>query len=275
MGVVNGLNFLEDQIREGRTQVIPIYGEGEVDATQKKHVNLLRLQPENPDPRKESVLLAAGGAYASVCTIAEALPTARHFVEAGHQVFLLTYRVGESEAAIHALEDMARAVRYLQENQRVLSVDIYKLVVGGFSAGANLVSNWGSSRIGYKAFGLPKPKALLPIYTYIDLKAEARKATGGVLVAYMFGPNYEAYIDRYNVVDHIDAEYPPCYIVCGKDDTTVPCSNSEKMKQKLDEYGVHAVLEEREHAQHGFGDGTGTEAEGWPERAMALIGSLQ
>lgn len=30
-----------------------------------------------------------------------------------------------------------------------------------------------------------------------------------------------------------------------------------------------------DHAAHGFGDGTGTELEGWPERALAFLEGLQ
>ena len=54
----------------------------------------------------------------------------------------------------------------------------------------------------------------------------------------------------------------------------VPPVNSEMMKARLDAAGVPAVLEEGEHAFHGFGDGLDTDVEGWPERALAFTESL-
>lgn len=166
-GIVNGLNFLVERIRAGKTKLIALYPASEIaeNEQQKAMVNLYRIMPDQLSVEKESIVIAAGGAYTSVCSIAEAIPTARHFVEAGHQVFVLTYRVAELEAAIHALDDIARAEAYLVAHQEELAVDPKKLVFCGFSAGANLISNWGSPVIGYKAYGLPKPKAMFPIYT--------------------------------------------------------------------------------------------------------------
>ena len=274
-GIVKGLNFLAEAIAAKRTELYFIYDESEITDGQQKDVNLYRLLPERLDPDKDTIILAAGGAYGSVCTMVEALPTARHFVEAGYQVFLFTYRVGVKGAALLALDDMARAVKYLCDNADRLSVDPDRLVIGGYSAGANLISNWGAPNVGYKKYGMPKPKALFPIYTFIDLKTESKRDENGGLLAPMFGENFADHLADFNIVDHIDADYPPCYIVCGRDDNTVPCANSEMMKERLDAAGVSAVLDEGEHAAHGFGDGTGTDVEGWPERAIAFIQTIQ
>ena len=44
----------------------------------------------------------------------------------------------------------------------------------------------------------------------------------------MLGEDYtQEALEKYNVAQHIGESYPPCYIVCGKDDTTVSCKNSE------------------------------------------------
>lgn len=47
--------------------------------------------------------------------------------------------------------------------------------------------------------------------------------------------------------------------------------NSVEMKECLDRAGVPAKLIVAEHAPHGFGDGEGTDAAGWPECAMAFL----
>lgn len=210
-----------------------------------------------------------------MCTLVEALPTARHMVAAGYKVFLLAYRVGIPQAALHALDDFASAVGWLGEHAANLDINPTRYAVGGFSAGANLISNWGCPELGWRHFGLPKPICLFPIYTFIDLKAESDRDEHGGLLGTMFGEEWPKYLDRFHVVEQIDGDYPPCYIVCGKDDAVVSCRNSEMMKERLDAAGVPAVLDEAEHAQHGFGDGTGTGAEGWPLRALEFLSGLR
>lgn len=273
-GIVAGLNFLSEKIQSAKTSIHFLYQKDVLDDPQKKDVNLLQILPDRLDPSKETIVLAAGGGYNSVCTMVEALPTARHFSSLGHQVFLLTYRVKEEKAVERSISDLARAIEYLVQHQQELGINPNQMVIGGFSAGANLISNWGMYHIGYGAHGLPKPKALLPIYALVDLKSEDSLIKKADLLVTMFGKNYLSELDKYNVAEHIDEKYPPCYIVCGKNDKTVPCRNSELIKEKLDNIGIPAVLEVGENAPHGFGDGTGTDVEGWPMRAAAFFAQL-
>ena len=272
-GIAAGLNFLLKKVEQKKADLFFIYDDEACEAdARKKDVNLLRLLPDVQNEQKTSIILCAGGAYESVCTAVEALPTARHFSEAGFPVWLFTYRVGFPGAAVSALDDLAAAIAYLTKDP-ALGFDPADYVIGGFSAGANLISNWGTGNNGWKRYGLPKPRLMLPIYTFIDLK-QRTSGGDGAFELMMFGPDHHESIDVWNVAEHIDHDYPPCYIVCGKDDAVVPALNSEEMKALLDEANVSAVLDEGEHAPHGFGDGTGTDAEGWPERAAAFLESL-
>ena len=63
-------------------------------------------------------------------------------------------------------------------------------------------------------------------------------------------------------------------MLSGKDDQVVGFHDSELLKKLLDQSGVPAVLDAADHAPHGFGDGTGTALEGWPERAIAFLEKL-
>ncbi len=273
--ICEGVNFLIEEISGNRAHQLFIYSEKEKsDDPQMGDVNLIHLLTENPDVRKPFIILAAGGAYNTVCTLVEPLPTAVHFVQAGYSVFLLTYRVATAMAAPKALEDLSAAVAYVRKHAQELGVSADRYAVGGFSAGANLISNYGVPSLGYQAHGLPKPLMLMPIYPFVDLKAETVVNGFGDIFQLMFGDNNGAYVEKYNVIGQIDADYPPCYLVCGKDDTTVPPEQSEKMKTALDKAGVPAVLEQGAHAPHGFGDGTGTDVKGWPERAIAFLEQL-
>ncbi len=268
-GVVAGLNFLAQAAEENRVSQYFLYPDAE---DQRKNVNLIRVIPETVDPSLPYIVFCAGGAYMSVCTMVEALPSARHFVQAGYQAFFLTYRTMEPGAAVMALDDLEAAFTFIIAHAAELSIaDPGRYAISGFSAGGNLIANWGTARLGWKSRQLPKPLAMFPIYplTYIDEK-EAWNEGGHLLKAMLGG----APVEDYQMLDFIDADYPPCYIVCGKDDATVPPYNSEKLEQLLKESGVPVVLEEGVHAQHGFGDGTGTDVEGWPIRAMEFLKKL-
>ncbi len=275
-GITAGLNGFLCAAAEDRVKLHFIYPEAEcADDPNKKDVSLIQIAPVKPDPEKPFIILCAGGAYLNVCTMVEALPTARHMVDAGYTVFLMTYRVSVPKAAMLALDDLAAAVRWLENHAAMLGIDSARYAIGGYSAGANLISNWGCAHIGWKHYGAPKPLCLFPIYTYIDLKdGSDRKEDGGIL-SLMLGDDWREKLGQYSVAEHIDADYPPCYIVCGRDDAAVPCRNSEMMKEQLDAAGIPSILEEGEHAPHGFGDGTGTDVEGWPGRAVRFLEGLR
>ena len=55
---------------------------------------------------------------------------------------------------------------------------------------------------------------------------------------------------------------------------SVPPVNSEQLMHLLQKACVPAILEEGDHAPHAFGDGTGTDVEGWPDRAIDFLESL-
>ncbi len=85
--------------------------------------------PEKLDASKPSVVLCAGGAYFAVCTMVESLPTARHFLEKGYQVFLLTYRVGEPGVTPRSIDDLARAIKYLCDHATLYQASVLQILV--------------------------------------------------------------------------------------------------------------------------------------------------
>ena len=223
------------------------------------------------------IVLASGGGYNSVCNLAESFPTASHFVEKGYSVFALSYRVSCERTMIMALEDLKKAVRWLFQNDTKPGYDLrqHGYAVGGYSAGGNLVCNYGAPNIGWKAAGLPKPVCLFPIYPFMDLMDwQDRNEDAAEFLKQRLGSLDEELIHEYNVAEHVDGDYPPCYIVCGRDDESVGFHDSDLLKKLLDQAGVSAILDAADHAAHGFGDGTGTALEGWPERALDFLETL-
>ena len=273
--MINGLTRLEEVSSKGKC-LYPVYSEAECAADKtKKDVNVIFLPKTKDLGQKPFVVVCAGGAYGGVCSAVEGFPVAAEFNDLGYDVFVFTYRVGGRDIMPRPLDDLAAALKYILANRESFGI-AEDYVLCGFSAGANLISLFGTTdNHGYKAYGLPKPKAMIPVYTFINHQICGDVPVMKFCLKIMFGAKpSEARMSEYDVDKHMNKDYPPCYIVCGKDDSTVPPVNSERLKECLDELGIPAELEEGEHAEHGFGNGLGTSCEGWTARADAFISKL-
>ena len=268
-GIAEGMDSFLEAIGEGRVSQHFVYEDSDDPA--ECDVNLIRILPTCPDPTKPFVILCSGGSYKNVCTLGEGITVGRHLSEAGYQVFLLTYRVSVPEALPHALDDVAASLGWITGHADELELDPGRYAIAGFSAGGNLACTWGLPDVGWRTHGMSRPLCVLAIYANTDLDLESRRTVSYGALPRMLGENWRGRMAAYDVVSNVDADYPPCYIVCGRNDGLLPCRHSELLKERLDAAGVLAVLEEHKNAPHGFGDGTGTDAEGWPERAMAFL----
>lgn len=264
-----GMEALLDAADEGRVSLHHVYEDA--DDPVMRDVSLIRLAPADLDPTRPFVLLCSGGAYKNVCNIAEGITVGRHVVEAGLQAYLLTYRVSVPEVLPHALDDVGAALAWMSRHGDELAVDIERYAIAGFSAGGNLACTWGLPHVGFRAHGMPAPQAILAAYACVDLELESRRNDAHGMLPRMFGEAWRGRMGAYDVVTNAGGDYPACYIVCGRNDALLSCAHSEALKRRLDAVGVTAVLEECEDAPHGFGDGTGTDAHGWPERALAFL----
>lgn len=239
----------------------------------KEDVNVVFFPKTEDHGKKPTIIICAGGGYMAVCSAAEGYPVAARFNEMGYNAFVVTYRVFGGKVMLKALEDLAASVRFILDRKEQFGLeDDY--VLCGFSAGANLISVFGTENHGYASFGLPRPKAMFPVYTFIDNSNLGDNAVMKLCRWNMYGrkPSRKL-MDEYNVRDHL-GDYPPCYLTCGKDDSTVPPANSELLKRLLDEKGIPCALEEGEKAEHGFGEGRGTSVEGWYRRADEFLSNL-
>lgn len=242
-----------------------------LDDPEKKDVKLWFLPAAEGGSDKPFILSVAGGAYTCVCSVVESFPTAARFNELGYNVFVLTYRVLQDKLFPKPLEDIAVAVRYIQKNKDIFGLKNVEYIVNGYSAGANATVLWGTLDKGYGKYGLSRPKALFPVYPCISseyLKAEGKDW----FLSMMFGKNYDMKtVKKYDLPNIFDNSYPICYIVHAKDDPVVPAENSIQLKKLLDRHHIRCELELVDKGSHGFGDGTGTDAAGWTDRAAAFV----
>lgn len=261
-----GLERLEEVCSKGSC-LYRLYTDNANPTAMERDVSLMFFPKTKDTGKKPFIIICPGGAFISVGSVAEGFPIAAAFNALGYDVFILTYSVGLKATMPAPLKDLAAAVAYVLSHRKEFGVS-EKYIVGGFSAGGYMTALWGSSNHGFKAYGLPAPAGLFPVYAITDPSIKCNDQLYSLTCDIMFsrkaGP--EVY-EEYNVCRHVSPDYPPSFIVCGSNDTTVSPANSQILKAALDALGIPAVLEVHENASHGFGDGRGTDAFGWIDRA--------
>lgn len=245
------------------------------DDPEKADVKLIYMPADIQDTDKPFIITVSGGAYTCVCSLVESIPSAAHFNKLGYDVFVFNYRCMRDPLFPMPTDDLAAAIRYILSHKEQFGIKKEEYIVTGFSAGASLTTIWGAEATGYAKYGLPKPTALFPIYPFISFDVMTDQGAAEWFRKIMFGSASDKMTAAaYDVPNNFTENYPPCYIVHAKDDPVVPVRNSEWLKELLDQYQIPAKLELIETGGHGWGDGSGTDAAGWPERAIQFAEEL-
>jgi len=233
---VYGMNHLSEKAKKGEDIYYPLFSEKEIkEDEQRGQVCVYRLSAENNEKRPY-VLLLAGGGFQSVCTPMESLPVAAAFNELGYTAFCLTYRVSEKfgEKPDTITEDIDRAVRFITEHAEEFNVEKSNYLIGGFSAGGMAISTWCNPETGYQKYNAEKPAAACFIYGLYEDDGEKIDVPAFV---------------RYCIDDvYFDEETFDGFV------SGLSARNQPVNYKKVD-------------CLHGFGLGTGTDAEGWVKEA--------
>ena len=184
-------------------------------------------------PGAPFALICPGGGFRYVGSLHEGFPIADIISAHGFNAFVLQYRTGGERIAC---EDMTQALTWIFRNAKNLAVSVKGYSVWGGSAGARMAADlgsYGSARLGGE--DLPKPAAVIMAYTGHDW---------------------------------ITNEDPPTFLVVSTDDPIASASIMAQRTQALKDAGIDAEIRVFHHAGHGFGIGTGTDAEGWIDEAL-------
>lgn len=225
--VVAGLNRMVDDVASGKPVFYDVYTEAQKRADPTKEQTGLfffRGKPGAP-----FALISPGGGFSYVGSVHEGFPYAVEIAGKGYNAFVLKYRTGLGGAA--ATEDLAAAVSYVFRNAGALGVGTQDYSLWGSSAGARMAAAIGSH--GVSAFGggdHPKPATVVMAYT--------------------------AHSDT-------SSDEPPTFVVVGEEDAIAPPSAMERRVAALRRAGTEVEYHRYESLGHGFGPGTGTNAEGW------------
>ena len=225
-------NYMKAHAENGDVIFYYIYSEAEKKADPaKKDTGLFFFKGESG---AKFAVVNAGGGFAYVGAMHDSFPHALELSKKGYNAFALIYRPGWQTAC----EDLSRAIAFIFEHSDELEVDTDGYSLWGGSAGgrmADWVGTYGTEYFGGKAY--PHPATVIVNYTGLS------GVTG-----------YE----------------PPTYSAVGTSDGI---ANWRTMKARLDamsEMGIPTEFHSYTGLPHGFGLGTGTNAEGWINDAVAF-----
>lgn len=175
--------------------------------------------------KRHAMIILPGGGY-EYCSAREADPIAFPYLQAGYQVFILTYSVKEHAAWDNPLRDYDQAVELIKEHAEEWFVDCGRIAVIGFSAGGHLAAC---------AATIAKNKPKAAILGYPVISSFARWNDSAV-----------------NPADFADESTCPCFIFSSRNDGTVPIQDSLDFLNALCRSGVPFETHIYASGNHGF-----------------------
>lgn len=229
--VVGAINHMIDEVNDGETIFYDFYTEQEKqeDPT-KASTGLFFFRGE---PGAPFAIVCPGGGFSYVGSLHEGFPIAQRISASGLNAFVIRYRIGSER---NATADLASALTYIFQNAETLGVDTNDYALRGGSAGARMAGNIALN--GVSAYGggvLPKPATAVLAYT---------------------GQSSYA------------SDFPPTFIIVAENDWIANINTVERRVENLKKAGVEVEYHPYQRAGHGFGLGTGTDAEGWVDLAV-------
>jgi len=228
--VVAALNHMIDEVKDGKTIFYDFYtAKQKQEDPSKNAAGLFFFRGKLGAP---FAIVCPGGGFSYVGSLHEGFPLAWEISKQGLNAFVIRYRISEHAAT----EDLAAAIAYVLRNADTLGVSRQGYSLWGGSAGARMVGNIalnGVSRCG--GGNLPAPATVVIAYTGQS----------------SFSRNF-----------------PPTFVTVSADDGIANAAIVDVRVENLRNAGVEVEYRRYRTAGHGFGLGTGTDAEGWLGHAV-------
>lgn len=245
---VRGINFLIDQVNAHGEVYFPVYDEADIEAEPSKAAAGLLFFPGAPGAPFAMVI--PGGGFQALAGSQEAFPYAQRLHEDGYNVFVLHYRVGfpkgdgpevmDQRVAL-ASDDLLHAMKLIDSRKAEWNVSFDGYSVWGSSAGGTLALQWGSELpVGASANGLPPPSAIITAYPAAWTWPGATAAS------------------------------PALYVTTAVDDPLIPVADIDAVVQAMKEANRPVEYQRNDTGGHGYGLGSGRDAQGWIDKAIAF-----
>jgi acetyl esterase/lipase len=229
--ILDAVNHMIDEVNKGRTIFYDFYSEQEKQQNPGKRNTGLFFYRGKPDA--PFAIVCPGGGFSYVGSLHEGFPLAREISKEGLNAFVIRYRIGSEQ---NATEDLAAAITYIFRNADKPGVSTKKYSLWGGSAGGRMVGNIALSGVAaYGGGNLPKPSTVVIAYTGQTTFSE---------------------------------NFPPVFITVSANDGIANASVVDRRVENLRNAGIEVEYHKYRNAGHGFGLGTGTDAEGWLNLAV-------
>lgn len=172
------------------------------------------------------------------------------FAQKGYVTTTVSYRLLKDGAYPACVEDINDAVQWFFRNGETYDYDPDRIALIGGSAGAHLalLAAYGMKTPGEIKDTSENPvsthriKAVVDIYGPVDLTTEFARNNSTVtnFMAHTYKEAPELFLEA-SPIHYLDKNDPPTLILQGTSDQTVPISQSDELKAKLDSLGVPNV----------------------------------
>ena len=271
---VAGLNLVIDNYNRGLQVTYPLYTAEEIAADPTRASAELYYFPAK-QPGAKYALVLSGNMMERTARIKEGCSAVAQLHDMGYAAFILNYRVGRELKDNANYQDLVRAVQYITAHAGELQVDPEDYALMGFSSGGQLCAIFGTDRMGYKNYGLPKPGALLlayPILNYVYGKPILFYLYDGARPGDHLAPG--DYYYNIEIPAEATADFPATFHWYGRNDSSLngmfPQWQSQALDEALERFGVPHQLVIYDKAPHGSGNGAGTDAAGWLYDAVSF-----
>lgn len=281
VGFVPTLHRMEELASTGKNYLYPLYSEEERMSEWDKESPAFLHFP-GPVAGRPYAIIIPGGAFNRQWGLVEGMAIAAALNEMGYTAFVLFYRTKQDAVVAKAIEDMYACIRQIEARADEFEVQAGHYMIGGFSAGATLAGEIGSTNFGWKSAGVPKPEMIFLAYTAVRMKDFYAGYTAfpighpvhdgaAAFLRRVAGPEItpEA-VEPFDLTSHMDASYPPVYLTANEDDHTAPFSNSLTVAETCEKLGIPHKTKFGKTGDHGFGLGIGLEVEGWLSEAVSF-----
>jgi acetyl esterase/lipase len=229
--VVGAINHMIDEVNGGKTIFYDFYNnEQKRQDPGKENTGLFFFRGNRDAP---FAIICPGGGFSYVGSLHEGFPIALEISKKGYNAFVIRYRIGSGQ---WATEDLAAAITYIFQNNDNLGVGTGDYSVWGGSAGARMAGNIALDGVAaYGGGNLPKPAT--------------------AVIAYTGQSSYSS-------------DFSPAFITVSANDGIANPYTVDRRVKNLKNAGVEVAYQRYQSAGHGFGLGTGTDAQGWVDLAV-------
>lgn len=214
--------------------------------------NMTEMNRENQ--KRPCIIICPGGGY-SYCSQRESEPIAFRYLQAGYNVFLLTYSVGSANIHFPAqINEVAAVMDLINTKAEEWNCNTEKVAIIGFSAGGHLASHYSTAFDCEEVRkNFPNSKAVnATVLSYPVITADPKHHHKGSFENLLGRPLENNDIDKFSCDRLVNEKTPPAFIWHTADDTCVPVKNSILYATALSEHKIPFELHIFPFGGHGL-----------------------